>query len=308
MTPLEVFVGLRCRVEGWPLQPPIPERSREPLAELTRGVIAKLGWIGPPPEVVLTRRGATLRIDADLADGDAQWRELAQLSAVAMVMSQTRPLWLWTVRDAGGLLRRKLQSPDLVAWRGIYGTHTTPTPEWSPSRVRKDRAFDAKVRWVLSQVIEAELRQLGIRIPEPLDGDGRPSSPRLLLFDYEPGEDWQHKGSEAQSLAIIGRSMLQLDGRSTRTGRWKASLRAEVLNPSDMPLAGVRVQARLRDAEGILIGVVDASDGEIPPGAVRLVSAATEVDLGSLSVTSIDLGCEALLSRAVSFTATIREV
>lgn len=301
-------MGLRCRVEGWPMTPPIPEKDREPLARVARETLARLPWIGEPPSVLVTRRGATLRIDAELAAGDAQWRELAQLSAVAMVMSMSRPLWLWTVRDAGGALRRKLGTAELVAWRGIYGEHPTPTPEWFSSRVRKDRSFDAKVRYLLAQVIEPEMRQLNIRIPEPLDGDGRPSSPRLLLFDYQPDEGWQENGTEAQALAILGRSMVQLDGRSSRDGRWKVSLRAEVLNPNPMPLAAIRVQARLRDAEGGLIGVFDASEGEVGPGAVRLVTRSAEIDLGRLQPTQIDLGCEALLSRSVSFGATIREV
>lgn len=301
-------MGLRCRVEGWPLSPPIPEKAREPLARVARETLAKLSWVGAPPEVVVTRKGATLRIDADLAPGDAQWRELAQLCAVAMVMSMTRPLWLWTVRDAGGALMRRLRTTDLVAWRGIYGEHATPTPEWFPNRVRKDRSFDAKVRYVLSQVIEAEMRQLSIRIPEPLDGAGRPVSPKLLLFDYAPDEGWQDQGAQARALAILGRSMVQLDGRSSRDGRWKVSLRAEVLNPNEVPVAGVRVQARLRDKEGCLIGVIDASEGEIGPGAVRLVTASAEIDLGRLQPATIDLGCEALLSRTVAFGATIREV
>jgi hypothetical protein len=272
----------------------------------TSQLIGRLSWVGEPPVVSVTRDGQTIRIDAELAPGDAQWRQLAQLAAVAMVLSHARPLWLWTVRDGGSLLYRKLKMPNLVAWRGIYGEHPTPTPAWSPDQVRKDRALDEKVRYLLSQVIESEMRALHIRFPDPINNIPKPA--RLMLFDYLPAEGWKQAGVAARALALIGRSMFQLDGRRSRDGLWHVTLRVEVFNPNEVPLAGAQVQVRMRDEAGGLLGVFEASSPDIPPGGVRLITSSGEVVLGALQVSTIDIGCEALLSRSVDFQATIREV
>ena len=269
-------------------------------------LIGKLSWIGEPPTVSVTRDGQTIRIDAELAPGDAQWRELAQLAAVAMVLSHARPLWLWTVRDGGSMLYGKLKLPNLVAWRGIYGEHPTPTPAWSPDQVRKDRALDAKVRYLLSQVIASEMRALHIRFPDPINNIPKPA--RLMLFNYLPAEGWKQAGVAARALALVGRSMFQLDGRRSRDGIWHVSLRVEVFNPNEVPLAGAQVQVRMRDEAGGLLGIFEASSPDIPPGGVRLITSSGEVVLGTLLVSTIDIGCEALLSRSVDFQATIREV
>lgn len=299
-------MGLLCRVEGWPLQPPMSETSQESMLGQTTRLIGKLSWIGEPPVVTVTRGGQTVRIDAELAPGDAQWRELAQLAAAAMVLSHSRPLWLWTVRDGGSMLYNKLRLPNLVAWRGIYGEHPTPTPSWSPEQVRKDRALDAKVRYLLSQVIEAEMRALHIRFPDPVNNIPKPS--RLMLFDYQPEEGWKQAGMTARALALVGRSMFQLDGRRSRDGLWHLSLRVEVFNPNEVPLAGARVQVRMRDDDGGLLGVYEASSPDIPPGGVRLITSSGEIELGAALVSTIDIGCEALLSRTTDFQASIREV
>ena len=114
------------------------------------------------------------------------------------------------------------------------------------------------------------------------------------------------RAETAQALAWVGRCKVQLDGRQSTNGQWRVSVQAEVYNPNTLPLAAVRNQVRLQDGGGGLVGVFEARAENIAPGAVRLVSGAEMMALGTQTVHSVDIGCEALLSRTVSFPVSLR--
>ena len=296
------------------MSPPMSSAERVALVQAAEEALGRLAWgapLPPCPAVFFDAEREVIVLEAVLpAAGAAGSPGIWRMVAVAMVMSLLRPRWLWTIRDDADAVGVTVGAAELVAWRGIYGSHPYPTPAWSALDVTKDQLFDHTVRWAMEDArVGGELAARGVRVPPRTSGGEAPrgdagAASRLLLFDYQPAPGWQAPGVDA--LVVLGRSMVQVDGRRG-DGLHRVQGRIEVHNPSGMDLTGARVQARLCDAGGTLLAVVEGALAGLPAGTTRLIEAQGEVRLGGRAVASVDLGCEAQLARSVRFQARIMD-
>ena len=282
---------MRCVIEGWPNSGGIDPALRLALCGLVERLTAD--W---PEAVHFPQQDQTLRMELTAAD----WPALARCVVLALRLSAVRGLWLWHIDDEVGVIAENFGVQGLCIWRNQFCTLSGSPAGWQPSSIQRSEELDADIRGKLSGVAGETMRAMGVRgaaVEVVVD-----TSPALRLFEHVPAEGWMANGQPA----AIGRSMIQIDGRKSRSIH-EVRGRIEIGNSGATDLDGIRVQVALRGPDGVLLATVEGEAGMLPVGRIRLVTLTGTVVPGRLPVRAIDIGCQVLHQTTADFSARVIE-